>query len=1706
MNILNYIYGAGGDTYKVRRGEKWIDLVTVVSAISANEPSTLYLGVSDNYWLSWNITKDGVQYSDHSYYAGGTNAATSYTINSQSKPNTLRYGLTSDALLTQYGISANLAVGHRINASPNANLIIPPVCTAANVTACPSVFAWTLSGGIEAMRFKLLPGSYSISALMWGPSSSIVLADSAVYTYEYKEISAAIINENNINNNWYVDVSAIQWTNQPLPSSHEVKYFYDAYEGLESSKFLTTSATYFTYPSLAPSYNITENPIDGVRFNYNTPGTKHISAAVVETLTAVQYISDGTTTLISAASTEVQLFNHITNPDILANYQSYPYFYWSVASTVASSLELSAIIYSDGTIATAPETTSVSGFESWISSALPLQSVSSMQFIFNTSDIDRIIIPHFGYIVNTENIVSVYPLTSMEFSSSAIGIIGYGTNNIQQICAVQLYGNNNQYITVLPYSMNIYWDNPNGLSATVANITASNNSFNLSGFQVATPIADTKYSLSVHDANSPSISATYKWFNYTPSSMSLTSDFNNCPREKTLNVSAVNGSYLLNGSDLSGNNIYIKWVVSSSDNIVLQDINNNVIIPGETVDADIANPITVIITPDDSYNPSNHSFSISADCYMGNDYIVSAFSSTNTVSVSYDNFPLGFDVDANINRELINSLPSEGIYRFLDSNKSSYKITTSNIVLTAISGIVYNTTDIINNGWDSLFTWTFGSNSVTGVNNQEFIMDLANLSTNSHITSTLILEVGPISAHNNFLSSHCITKEIDINIINSSILQPISSRIFPVIAFDSNHNLISLIDTPSAYNALSPYPSAYGEGNTSDFILSGITYGYYDNFIWKIAGNNITYTSSGLYSVSSEEGVEKNIAVSYGAFKNGILENYTLSTYKNDDSGLINIYPNWIEVDPIKIVNYPSPTISLHSYISANATGVNIQPYVSYQYFSPIQVTDVNNITWSITANTDSNLAYNNAINPNYMLFNTSEINNLSGTVDIESVLSIPVSIYSFTSINRTFNIGPTAILYPTINFLLTGQNYYDAINNSNNNTVTGFVSCSLQPQIVLNSEAGSGYSYNWVVGENTYTTQLWTSSFTSIPTVSSIDITLEMVNDNNTLRKDKVLTIGNTPRPTFVIQPEKYTGQIGDTIKIRNLSYGLVPLKNMIWEVEGTTYEDRDLIEHTFTTDGIQRISVTSVDVKNNKYSEIFPIITIYDSWNEYIPDALVSYKRINIELPNDLNDINIGPNDWVTAEVFNNSINKLNENLTYLNNITTYYSTPPQSYLGYWNSDDRWKLKNINSDYTNIQSIGSELRDILIGDQYEYHVYKTRIVITDKSNNTNIIYTVTNPLIGVEFKNIKSAFLDDKEHIIVFDEELQYIYILDFDINDRYNIIKAIRFWGGLGGLEAKYKFQGAKDMYVVDAKYIYVLDALNKCVKQYSIAGVWLNTFSNNLTNFKSSDLQSISVDTDYNVFVLADSNIINFDNNDKLINVINWRNNIDDIYQNISAKRILASVDVGMIYIILDSIVIKMTNSGGFVGAFAQFDDANYQNAKQLDNRMLYIIADGFISKYIDFISFNYTRSIISPKGWQKTDFNIKPDEFVQDWVYNKCFHRFYDSLVLFNESVFNRILLTTDNDGQDIYKIFPRNRDLDTAISYNKSDIYIGMNELVTAEVINRCLGQLYQVQLDILSNVITRQTHWEWINVVTKGTNPVTWADSDNVRWLEAVN
>ena len=186
--------------------------------------------------------------------------------------------------------------------------------------------------------------------------------------------------------------------------------------------------------------------------------------------------------------------------------------------------------------------------------------------------------------------------------------------------------------------------------------------------------------------------------------------------------------------------------------------------------------------------------------------------------------------------------------------------------------------------------------------------------------------------------------------------------------------------------------------------------------------------------------------------------------------------------------------------------------------------------------------------------------------------------------------------------------------------------------------------------------------------------------------------------------------------------------------------------------------------------------------------------------------------------------------------------------------------------------------------------------------------------------------------------------------------------------------------------------------------------------------------------------------------------------------LTPKKIIASKDAGMMYVCTTDYIVKLTENGTIIG-YIGTNDLNYTpiytSLIHEDDRNLYLCEQKHILRYVDYITI-FSSRINSGVVWN--NITVNKQEFVQDWVYLKAFHRFWDNMEYIRKSLYGKVVESTES-GLTVLSTSPRTEAEWFEFNYDKTNIILGVNEFCTAPVINRLIDQCYDC-LEILLEMV----------------------------------
>lgn len=638
--------------------------------------------------------------------------------------------------------------------------------------------------------------------------------------------------------------------------------------------------------------------------------------------------------------------------------------------------------------------------------------------------------------------------------------------------------------------------------------------------------------------------------------------------------------------------------------------------------------------------------------------------------------------------------------------------------------------------------------------------------------------------------------------------------------------------------------------------------------------------------------------------------------------------------------------------------------------------------------------------------------------------------------------------------------------------------------------------------------------------------------NSNNiTYNYNSVSTISAYPILPLIYNPNRFiiTGQ---SISFENLVNCFSSIDTEILQFE---WQDRNnsFITDTcnsyitsFNQEGTYSISLaTSYKQKaNNKtIQNSFPdVVNVQKEYIQYDPDLTRVFGGGKLKLPYDRLQCSMPPNEWVTEDTFNSVMIKLYDNLTFLDNNSRLYNAPPTDYVGwfgslYYNNSaarTRWFTKTpentykyddpsqaINYTFNNIQSC-------YVKNNIMYISNGQSISILSNDFNGSLISKRNYKTIGDDFSCIRTVDLDSENRIYLLDSydpnntQLgSRNRILVFNFNFVTNEWALLYEWGGLGGPGANNKFNNPNDLHIDKDDTIWVADTNNRCIKRYTRTGSWLYTFKSPYFSDEQKPM-SVVVQDEY-IFVLTTSKIVKFDK----------EYNFLDIYDTFSGGlKISTCKDGGFMYVTYPDKIAKIMVTGSLAGLIAVNDFSNYKkdyrDAYHDEYRNLYIINNNHILKYVDLLFIIPTKPSTVDKMWPLESLLVEKDEYIQDWVINRCVQRFWDNLEIFRRSLVGKFAYATitstttsnvvstsnppDNFDYCNYDwLYQYNRIVQDVIitSYNKptvrtftpfeyktlpyekNTVYLGINELNGSDVYNRVFGKLFECEEVLLEMI-----------------------------------
>jgi hypothetical protein len=331
---------------------------------------------------------------------------------------------------------------------------------------------------------------------------------------------------------------------------------------------------------------------------------------------------------------------------------------------------------------------------------------------------------------------------------------------------------------------------------------------------------------------------------------------------------------------------------------------------------------------------------------------------------------------------------------------------------------------------------------------------------------------------------------------------------------------------------------------------------------------------------------------------------------------------------------------------------------------------------------------------------------------------------------------------------------------------------------------------------------------------------------------------------------------------------------------------------------------------------------------------------------------------------------------------------------------------------------------------------------ILSSDYNATPVIPTINASDLKLKaFGNISGLTLDSVNKLYVLDKLQNKVFCYKIDLVNKKTIL--FTDWGNLGGRKAQTRLNNPNDIYIDYEDYVWVTDTGNACIKKYSNTGAWLATYIDDTNTGYSNPPLSLTLDSSNYLHVLTNNGVFVYDN------AGNYQFNYTfNQYTTLTPKKIITNFNKEITYILFDNIVLKYFRNGVFAGyAISNVPGLSGMSAIYHDEfRNLLVTFGENIYKDIDLMKLHTNTGDLSDLYWSLNDILINKEEYIQNWVYNKTFHRLWDNI----EMIRNTIIFGTAGYCSEY-----------TPPPHSKDKILIGQNEIVTSTVINRNISYLW---------------------------------------------
>lgn len=337
----------------------------------------------------------------------------------------------------------------------------------------------------------------------------------------------------------------------------------------------------------------------------------------------------------------------------------------------------------------------------------------------------------------------------------------------------------------------------------------------------------------------------------------------------------------------------------------------------------------------------------------------------------------------------------------------------------------------------------------------------------------------------------------------------------------------------------------------------------------------------------------------------------------------------------------------------------------------------------------------------------------------------------------------------------------------------------------------------------------------------------------------------------------------------------------------------------------------------------------------------------------------------------------------------------------------------------------------------------HKTEIHLIDKDYFCN--HTARTAMADdlFSFQNIVGISTNSQGKVIVLDGTLPRVCVYTIDKNN----FTPFSNWGSYGLKETTQGFRDPLDIHVDQYNSVFIADTGNACIKKFTLIGKPLMTITHEMLD--EYPPLSICVDSQDNIHCLTSNNVVVFNSAGEYYYKYDFDVNMDG-----APSKINVSANKEMVYITYQWGVAKHFRNGVFSDFVVKdivcgdgYYLEGYNSLTQDTFRNVFVTVGDKILQIHDIQQIiDLKANIPTELYWSLDDLLIHKEEYIQPWVYLKAFHRLWDNIELLRNSIF----YTANSKCKSF-----------AAPTYQKEDLIIGQNEIVTNAVINRLSEQLW---------------------------------------------